>query len=77
MYSKAILGMPEVEGRALIEELVEFATKPRFTFRHQWQIGDLVVWDNRCLIHRAVTNYEMTQHRRVLLRCVVRGTAPV
>ena len=76
MYSKAIVGMPEAQGRALIKELLDFATQPRFTFRHQWQLGDLVVWDNRCLNHRAVMNYEITQYRRVLLRCVVRGTVP-
>lgn len=76
MYSRAIVGMPKAEGQALIKELLDFATQPRFTFRHQWQLGDLVVWDNRCLNHRAVMNYEITQYRRVLLRCVVRGTVP-
>ncbi len=76
MYSKAIVGMPKAQGQALIKELLDFATQPRFTFRHQWQLGDLVVWDNRCLNHRAVMNYEITQYRRVLLRCVVRGTVP-
>jgi alpha-ketoglutarate-dependent taurine dioxygenase len=76
MYSKAVVGMPAAQGRALIKELLDFATQPQFTFRHKWQVGDLVVWDNRCLNHRAVMNYEMTQHRRVLLRCVVRGTVP-
>jgi alpha-ketoglutarate-dependent taurine dioxygenase len=76
MYSRAIVGMPEAQGHALIKELLHFATQPRFTFRHQWQLGDLVVWDNRCLNHRAVMNYEITQYRRVLLRCVVRGTVP-
>ncbi|HMI10032.1 MAG TPA: TauD/TfdA family dioxygenase [Bradyrhizobium sp.] len=76
MYSRAIVGMPEAQGRALIKELLDFATQPRFTFRHQWQLGDLVVWDNRCLNHRAVMNYEIKQYRRVLLRCVVRGTVP-
>jgi taurine dioxygenase len=76
MYSRAIVGMPKAQGQALIKELLDFATQPRFTFRHQWQLGDLVVWDNRCLNHRAVMNYEITQYRRVLLRCVVRGTVP-
>ena len=76
MYSRAIIGMPKAQGQALIKELLDFATQPRFTFRHQWQLGDLVVWDNRCLNHRAVMNYEITQYRRVLLRCVVRGTVP-
>lgn len=73
MYSKGVVGMPAAEGQALIRELLDHATQAAFTFRHHWQVGDLVVWDNRCLNHRAVMNYEMTQYRRVLLRCVVRG----
>jgi taurine dioxygenase len=76
MYSRAIVGMPQAQGQALIKELLDFATQPEFTFRHRWQLGDLVIWDNRCLNHRAVMNYEITQYRRVLLRCVVRGTVP-
>jgi taurine dioxygenase len=76
MYAKAIVGMPDAEAKPLLAELLDFATQPQFTFRHAWQVGDLVVWDNRCLIHRAVMNYEITQYRRVLLRCVVRGSAP-
>jgi alpha-ketoglutarate-dependent taurine dioxygenase len=75
MYSKRIVGMPHAEGQALIKQLADFVTQPRYTFRHQWQVGDLVVWDNRGLVHRAVMNYEMTQHRRVLLRCVVKGSS--
>ena len=74
MYSKGVVGMPAAEGQALIRDLLDHATQAPFTFRHHWQVGDLVVWDNRCLNHRAVMNYEMTQFRRVLLRCVVKGT---
>ncbi len=73
MYSKSIIGLPEAEGRALIKSLLDHASGPDFTFSHRWQVGDLVVWDNRCLNHRAVANYEMAAFRRVLLRCVVKG----
>jgi alpha-ketoglutarate-dependent taurine dioxygenase len=74
MYSRGIQGMPEAEGQALIKELLDHATQSRFTYRHRWCHGDLVIWDNRYLIHRAVANYEMAAHRRILLRCVVQGT---
>ena len=77
MYAKSVVGMAGAEGRTLIDELVAFATQPRYTFRHRWRLGDLVVWDNRCLDHRAVMNYAITQYRRVLWRCVVRGSVPV
>ena len=53
------------------------ATQERFAWYQKWRIGDLVMWDNRCLLHRAVANYEMGRDRRVLHRSVVRGTVPV
>ena len=75
-HASHILGMPEAEGRALLDELLEHTTKPQFVYTHRWRIGDLVMWDNRCLLHRAVANYEMGRYRRVLHRSVVRGTVP-
>ncbi|WP_109050186.1 TauD/TfdA family dioxygenase [Azospirillum sp. TSA6c] len=76
MYSSHIEGMPEEEGRTLLEELLEHATQDRFVHIHRWRHGDLVFWDNRCLLHRATANYEMGKHRRVLMRVVVKGSVP-
>lgn len=76
MYSSHIEGMPEEEGRALLEELLAHATQDQFIFTQKWQVGDLVFWDNRCLLHRAVANFEMGKHRRVLMRVVVKGDVP-
>lgn len=75
-HASHILGMPEAEGEALLIELLEHATRPEFVYTHHWQNGDLVLWDNRCLLHRALANYEMAKHRRVLHRTVVTGTVP-
>ena len=75
-HASHILGMPEAEGEALLAELVEHATQPQFVYTHQWRDGDLVLWDNRVLLHRALANYEMTRHRRVLNRTVVTGSVP-
>ena len=75
-HASHILGMAEPEGKALLEELLEHTTKPEFVYTHCWRKGDLVIWDNRCLLHRAVANYEISRHRRVLHRSVVRGTVP-
>jgi taurine dioxygenase len=47
-----IVGMNRDEAQALITELAEFCTQPRFVYRHQWQIGDVVMWDNGFLLHR-------------------------
>jgi alpha-ketoglutarate-dependent taurine dioxygenase len=75
-HASHILGMPEAEGVALLDELLDHTTKPDFVYAHRWRKGDLVIWDNRCLLHRAVANFEMGRYRRVLHRSVVRGTVP-
>ena len=75
-HAAGIAGMPEAEGRALLTELQAHATQADFVYTHRWRPGDLVIWDNRCLLHRAVANYAMATHRRVLHRTVVRGTVP-
>lgn len=64
------------DGEALLNELQDFATQDRFIYRHRWQENDLVMWDNRCLLHRAINNYDMDRHRRILNRTVVRGDVP-
>lgn len=75
-HASHILGMPEPEGDALLQELLDHATQPQFVYTHHWHAGDLVMWDNRCLLHRALANYEMAAHARVLHRTVVTGTVP-
>ena len=75
-HSTHISGMQEAEGAALLIELLEHATQRRFVYAHRWRVGDLVMWDNRCLLHRAVANYEVEKYRRVMHRSVVRGTVP-
>jgi len=77
MYCGAIVGMPDAAARELIDELHAHALQPRFIYTHHWRPGDLLFWDNRCLLHRAIANYEIGQYRRVLRRVVVRGEVPV
>ena len=73
-HASHICGMPKAEGTALLEELLEHATQRQFVYAHRWRKGDLVMWDNRCLLHRAVANYDMGKYRRVMHRSVVKGT---
>ena len=47
-----VLGMTVPESRLLVSDLIEHATQRQFVYRHQWRPGDLVIWDNRCVIHR-------------------------
>src|ERR1019366_3579706 len=52
-----IVGMDRAEGHRLIDDLTAHAIQPRFVYRHKWRTGDLVIWDNRCLIHKANGDY--------------------
>jgi alpha-ketoglutarate-dependent 2,4-dichlorophenoxyacetate dioxygenase len=52
-HAGRIIGWPVPEARAFLMDLTEHATKPEFVFTHQWQVGDLVMWDNRATMHRA------------------------
>jgi alpha-ketoglutarate-dependent 2,4-dichlorophenoxyacetate dioxygenase len=53
-HASHIPGMPVAEGRLLIAALIEAATRPDLVYRHAWRVGDLVVWDNRCTLHRGM-----------------------
>lgn len=64
------------EGRELHRFLAEHVSKPEFCYQHRWHARDLVMWDNRVLLHRAVP-YDVARHRRVLWRTTVAGTGPV
>ena len=63
-------------GRARLAALEAHATQERFVYRHRWCAGDLLMWDNRCLLHRADANFDAARHARVLHRTCLRGTAP-
>jgi Probable taurine catabolism dioxygenase len=71
-HASGIVGWPTEEGRRFLRELLGHATQPRFCYRHEWREGDLVVWDNRCVVHRA-TPYDTTRHRRLMQRTTVAG----
>jgi taurine dioxygenase len=74
-HAEYILGMPYDEGRALIEELNALAVHPDLTYEHRWQARELLVWDNRCVMHRA-TAYDAATQGRVIRRCTVLGEVP-
>jgi taurine dioxygenase len=74
-HAEHILGMEYHAGRALIEDLNALAVHPDLTYQHRWRPGQLIVWDNRCLMHRA-TEYDPAIQRRVIRRCTVLGEVP-
>ena len=61
-HAGRIRGMEEPEARMMLLDLSEFATQPQFVHTHSWTVGDLVMWDNRCTMHRA-REYDETQVR--------------
>ena len=61
-HAMAIRGMPVPEARLLLRDLIEHATQPQFVYTHRWRVGDLVMWDDRCTMHRA-RPYDRTQAR--------------
>jgi taurine dioxygenase len=75
-HAEYIAGMPYGEGRALIEELNRLAVHPDLTYEHRWTPGELILWDNRCVMHRA-TAYDPATQGRVIRRCTVLGDVPV
>ena len=66
-HASRIIDWPLPEGRLLLLELIEHATRPEFVYRHQWQVGDLVIYDNRATMHRA-RPFEDTKYPRELRR---------
>jgi alpha-ketoglutarate-dependent 2,4-dichlorophenoxyacetate dioxygenase len=70
-----ILGMPTDEARARLRELLELATRPELVYSHRWQPGDLVMWDNRCVLHRG-RPWDENKYRRVMHRTTVAGDGP-
>jgi alpha-ketoglutarate-dependent 2,4-dichlorophenoxyacetate dioxygenase len=70
-----IVGMPTAAARALLRELREAATRPELVYTHRWRVGDLVMWDNRCTLHRG-RPWDESKYRRVMHRTTVAGEGP-
>ncbi len=73
---EGIVGMDHKSALPLLDDLLEHATQQQFVYRHQWQPGDLTLWDNRCLLHKANGDYDHA-HTRYLYRVMLQGTVPV
>ena len=71
-----IEGMDKVDSASLIETLIAHTTQPRFVYCHRWRKGDLVVWDNRAVLHTA-SLFDHTRYQRLMYRATVAGNAPM
>ncbi|MFT7577526.1 MAG: taurine dioxygenase [Alphaproteobacteria bacterium] len=74
MHAAYLDGVDRDAGLARIEQLEAHSTQDKFVYRHNWCQGDLLMWDNRCLLHRADPNFDAAAHPRVMHRTCLRGT---
>ena len=74
-HAKAIVGWPEDMSRTLLDDLLARATKTENSYRHEWRVGDVIVWDNQAVLHRA-TPYDTTRHRRLMQRTTISSGIP-
>jgi taurine dioxygenase len=72
---EGLVGIDEREALSLLEELLAHATQPQYEYRHRWRQGDMVMWDNRSLMHKANGDYDMDQVR-YLYRVMLKGEVP-
>jgi alpha-ketoglutarate-dependent 2,4-dichlorophenoxyacetate dioxygenase len=76
-HARDIVGLQREEGRALIRELIEFATQPKYVFSVRYKVGDMVIWDDLCTMHRG-GDFDEVNHRRDMRRTTIReGAAPL
>lgn len=70
-----IVSMPRDEAKALVDDLVDFATQEQFVYRHKWQDNDILMWDNRNTLHTG-TLFDDTKYQRLVYRLMVKGDKP-
>ena len=75
-HTACVVGLPEDEGTALLARLCAHIVKPEFRYEHPWRAGDLLMWDNVAVQHKANFDYELPL-RRVMHRTTVRGSAAI
>ena len=73
-HAGRIFDMPESDGRALIDELIAHATQRQFVYTHRWRVHDLVIWDNRCTMHRG-SDFDDLRWKRDMQRATVSDVA--
>jgi alpha-ketoglutarate-dependent taurine dioxygenase len=69
-HGDGIVGMPGPHGRSILTRLIQWAAQPDFVYRHNWTVGDMVIWDNEGLMHRVVP---YTDEGRVMHRTTIAG----
>jgi alpha-ketoglutarate-dependent 2,4-dichlorophenoxyacetate dioxygenase len=74
-HAGAIVGMPDDEAQRLIDELIAFSTTPERVYTHTWRANDVVLWDNRAVVHRG-RPFARDKHARIMIRTTIAGDGP-
>ena len=74
-FTVSILGLPDAESAALLDELYAHCKRPEFIYRHRWRLGDLLMWDNWATVHRATGGYTADE-RRLMHRTTLKASLP-
>jgi taurine dioxygenase len=74
-FTTGFVGMPREESQPILEFLFRHSTRPEFIYRHKWRVNDLVFWDNRCVMHYALADYDFSV-RRHMHRTTLAGDEP-
>ena len=72
----SVVGLSETESQSVVAALADHIIRPEFIYRHRWQVGDVLMWDNCTVQHRAVIDYALPQ-RRLMHRLTIAGTEPL
>ena len=64
-FTKGIVGMPKEESQPILEMLFRHSTRQEFIYRHKWQVNDMIFWDNRCVMHYALADYDFSVRRHM------------
>ncbi|MEO8202588.1 MAG: TauD/TfdA family dioxygenase [Betaproteobacteria bacterium] len=64
-FTKGIVGMPKEESQPILDFLFRHSTRQEFIYRHKWQVGDMIFWDNRCVMHYALADYDFSVRRHM------------
>jgi taurine dioxygenase len=72
-HMERIIGMEDQEAFPLIDDLMKHVTQAKYEYRHKWQPGDMVIWDNRTVLHQANGDYDPAKEKRFLYRIMCKG----
>lgn len=74
-FTTSLVGIPKEEAEAILQPLYEHVTKDEYVYRHHWQKGDVIIWDNCAVQHKAIHDYKLPE-RRMMWRTTIKGIAP-